>query len=63
MIAKDTTNRTPPGPAAPDSADHIPPGKQPWQEPKLTVVEPRLVKHGRLQDITGQQAFLGGFSP
>ena len=36
------------------------PGKQPWQEPKLTFVEPTLTKHGTLQELTGQ-GFFGGF--
>jgi hypothetical protein len=36
--------------------------KRPWQEPKLTFVEPTLTKHGTLQELTGQ-GFFGGFSP
>ena len=36
--------------------------KQPWQEPKLTFIEPTLTKHGTLQELTGQ-GFFGGFSP
>jgi len=38
------------------------PGKQPWQEPKLTFIEPTLTKHGTLEELTGQ-SFFGGFSP
>ena len=38
------------------------PGKQPWQEPKLTFIEPALTKHGTLEELTGQ-GFFGGFSP
>ena len=33
------------------------PTKQPWQEPKLAFVEPRLTNHGTVQDITGQESF------
>jgi hypothetical protein len=36
-------------------------GKQPWQEPKLTFVEPKLTKHGNLEEVTS--AFFGGFTP
>jgi hypothetical protein len=35
--------------------------KQPWQEPKLAFVEPKVTKHGQLQEVTG--AFFGGFTP
>jgi hypothetical protein len=37
-------------------------GTQPWQEPKLTFIEPTLTKHGTLAEVTGQ-GFFGGFSP
>jgi hypothetical protein len=43
------------GTAAAPAAD-----KQPWQEPKLAFVEPKLTKHGPLQEVTG---FFGGFTP
>jgi hypothetical protein len=36
------------------------PDKQPWQEPKLAFVEPKLTEHGALQEVTG---FFGGFTP
>ena len=36
--------------------------KQPWQEPKLAFVEPKLTKHGSLEEVTGD-GFFGGFSP
>ena len=32
-------------------------GKQPWQEPKLTFIEPILIKHGTLEDVTGEPFF------
>jgi hypothetical protein len=35
--------------------------REPWHEPKLTFVEPKLTKHGELTEVTGQ--FFGGFSP
>ena len=35
--------------------------KQPFVEPKLTFVEPKLVKHGDVKDITA--GFFGGFYP
>jgi hypothetical protein len=62
-MTNETMQQTPPGPAAPGTAGHVPPGKQPWQEPKLAFIEPRLTNHGRLKDITGQEGFFGGFSP
>ena len=36
--------------------------KKPWQEPKLAFVEPKLTKHGSLEEVTGQ-SFFGGFTP
>ena len=36
-------------------------GKQPWEEPKLAFVKPKLTRHGELVKVTGQ--FFGGFSP
>ena len=44
-------------PAPPQPAD-----KKPWQEPKLTFVEPKLTKHGSLEEATGH-GFFGGFTP
>jgi hypothetical protein len=35
-------------------------GKQPFVEPKLTYVEPKLIKRGDFADLT--EAFFGGFS-
>lgn len=37
------------------------PDKEAWQEPELAFVEPKLTKHGKLKDVTGQ--FFGPFSP
>jgi len=36
-------------------------GPQPWEEPKLTFIEPKLTNHGSLEDVTA--GFFGGFSP
>jgi hypothetical protein len=36
--------------------------KKPWEEPKLTFVEPKLTKHGSLEEMTGQ-GFFGAFTP
>ena len=36
-------------------------GKKRWQEPKLGLVKPKLTKHGKLEEVTGQ--FFGAFSP
>ena len=35
--------------------------KAPWQEPKLTFIEPKLTKHGKLEEVTA--GFFGGFTP
>ncbi len=52
--------RSPQEPQDSASAPASTPEKQPWQEPKLTFVEPMLTSHGTLEDVTG---FFGGFSP
>jgi hypothetical protein len=38
--------------------------KKSWAEPKLTFVEPKLTRHGKLTEVTGQDSggFFGGFS-
>ena len=43
-----------------DSGVARPQGKQPFAEPKLTFIEPKLVKHGGVTQVTG---FFGTFSP
>jgi hypothetical protein len=35
--------------------------KQPWQDPKLKFVEPKLTHHGTVQEVTGQS--FGTFVP
>jgi hypothetical protein len=35
--------------------------KEPWQEPKLAFIEPKLTKHGKLEEVTA--GFFGGFTP
>ena len=37
----------------------VPQDKEPWQEPKLAFVEPKLTPHGALQKVTG--SFFGTF--
>jgi hypothetical protein len=36
-------------------------GKEPWREPKLAFIEPKLTEHGQLQAVTA--GFFGGFTP
>jgi hypothetical protein len=43
------------------SAPSLPGGKKKWQEPKLVFVKPKLTKHGKLEEVTGQ--FFGAFTP
>lgn len=43
-------------PASPSSGE-----KRKWQQPKLSFVKPKLTKHGKLDEVTGQ--FFGAFSP
>jgi hypothetical protein len=47
---KDSRQTIPPGPVAEKLQSSA--GKQPWQEPKLTFVEPKLTNHGPLEEIT-----------
>jgi hypothetical protein len=40
------------------------PDKQPWQEPKLTFVEPTLRRLGTVQVVTGaDEGFFTSFNP
>ncbi len=43
------------------NAQSSPTNKRVWQQPKLTFVKPKLTKHGKLAEVTGQ--FFGGFTP
>jgi hypothetical protein len=54
--------RMPHAPEAPPSVATSASGKAPWQEPKLTFVEPTLTPHGTVQEVTGQ-SFFRQFSP
>jgi hypothetical protein len=38
----------------PDAAATSPEKKQPWQDPKLVFVEPKLTHHGTVHEVTGQ---------
>ena len=51
-------------PSDQEEQHHTPPGvdRQPWQEPKLAFVEPKLTAHGDLKQVTGQ-GYFGGFTP
>jgi len=48
-------------PKAEPCSPSAPEGKKKWQEPKLSFVKPKLTKHGKLEEVTGQ--FFGAFSP
>jgi len=37
--------------------------KKPFEEPKLTFIEPKLTKHGDATKITGGGGFFGTFIP
>jgi hypothetical protein len=43
------------------AAASLSPSKKPWQEPKLAFVEPKLTKHGELEQVTF--GFSGRFDP
>jgi hypothetical protein len=47
--------------AALSAQEDGPQGKRPFVEPKLTFVEPKLVKHGDIVEVT--KAFFGPFYP
>ena len=36
-------------------------GLQPWEEPRLAFIEPKLIKHGKLEEMTA--GFFGTFTP
>ena len=38
-------------------------GQQLWEEPKLTFLEPKLTKHGSLEDVTAAEPFFTTFIP
>jgi hypothetical protein len=54
--------RLPHAPETPPSVAPSAAGKAPWQEPKLTFVEPKLTPHGTVQEVTGAP-FFRQFSP
>jgi hypothetical protein len=57
--------RMQPGQAAQDTTAEAASGAQPWEEPKLMFIEPKLTKHGQLEEVTGQNngGFFGPFTP
>ena len=46
---------------APGATASPDPSQEPWQEPKLVFLEPKLIKHGQLEEVTA--GFFGGFTP
>lgn len=50
-----------PGSIAQDHTAEAAGGAQPWEEPKLMFIEPKLTKHGQLEEVTA--ASFGGFTP
>ena len=44
-----------------DSVQNSVDNRKNWEEPKLIFVEPKLVAHGELVEVTGQ--FFGSFIP
>ena len=54
---EDRTQAVPPA----AEASRVGAGNAPWQEPKLTFIEPTLTTHGRLEDVTA--GYFGGFTP
>jgi hypothetical protein len=59
---QETTRRSQPEQDRPGAGPSPSPDKQPWQEPKLAFVEPKLTKHGKLEEVTGEDGFFGGFT-
>jgi hypothetical protein len=59
---KEAAEGTPP-PERAHAGEGASPDKKPWQEPKLTFVEPKLTKHGKLEELTQANGFFGQFSP
>jgi hypothetical protein len=53
--------RRQPGPQEPKGTPHASLGTHPWQEPRPTFVEPKVIKHGKLEAVTA--GFFGGFTP
>jgi hypothetical protein len=61
IVEKDETLQSEAGREENESSSPAP-AKKPWQEPKLVFVEPKLTKHGSLEEVTGQ-GFFGAFTP
>ena len=62
-MEKEQAPRVPHQQEEPESAGVPSPDKQPWQEPKVAFVEPKLTPHGTLTEVTGQGGFFGTFTP
>jgi hypothetical protein len=61
-MENDKIQNTPVEPGTQEASAPTEAGKQPWQDPKLAFVKPKLTKHGSLKEVTGD-GFFGGFSP
>jgi hypothetical protein len=62
-MEQEHVQRTQPQQEDPRSAGVSSPEKQPWQEPKVAFVEPKLTPHGTLTEVTAQGGFFGTFTP
>jgi hypothetical protein len=60
-MMQEPDHRVKPGPETQGVPAEATPGRQAWEEPKLTFIEPKLTKHGQLEEVTA--AFFGGFTP
>jgi hypothetical protein len=60
-MTQESESRVQPQSVAQDDTAEAASGAQPWEEPKLMFIEPKLTKHGQLEEVTG--AFFGPFSP
>ena len=57
MNGKRPASKRPDDPQSESSAAQ----RRQWEEPKLTFITPKLTRHGKLEEVTGQ--FFGPFSP
>jgi hypothetical protein len=59
MTESHTTRETNPEAPCPEDLK----AEAPFEEPKLTFIEPKLTKHGDATQITQQNGFFGTFVP
>jgi hypothetical protein len=60
-MTQEPDHRVQPGQEAQNAPVDAAFGLQPWEEPKLTFIEPTLTNHGPLEAVTA--GFFGGFTP